>query len=367
MNKGLTTKEQYYFNVMKSGNVLYLSGRTGTAKSSITRAIAEKTGYQYIDIRLNTADETDFAIPHVVSIDDQPVTKLSIAEWITLANSKPTIIHFEELNRCRQEIQDAALGILLERVIGNSSVKISNDVLLCSSGNLGEEDGTEVKDFDSSLRNRLVMVNHDISVDYWLENFAEENVHSMICSFIRSCPEYFYRTEENGKGQFATPRSWTMLNAYIKSTYGENAPVRNWKEDISQNGSDFVGSSILRLVRYIEEVEVFNISDVVNNYSKVKKIVAQSGRSKLEELLQNLREYKIKELKKEQIQNIISFLTDNKDNQDSVASYLSYVCDSVSIEDMEQSKNVKMFMKELQEYSKVLSNALSIDNELDNE
>jgi MoxR-like ATPase len=62
--KLLSKVEKKYFNIMKTkSGVLYITSRPGLAKSSIAREIARIMGYNYFDIRLSTADETDFGMP----------------------------------------------------------------------------------------------------------------------------------------------------------------------------------------------------------------------------------------------------------------------------------------------------------------
>jgi hypothetical protein len=55
------------------------------------------------------------------------------------------------------------------------------------SGNLGDEDGTDVEEFDA-LNNRLIHINHTLDVQ-WLGDYAEENCHPMITSYIKTHPE----------------------------------------------------------------------------------------------------------------------------------------------------------------------------------
>jgi MoxR-like ATPase len=117
-------------------------------------------------------DETDVGLyPSLSEIDmDGEMVKclISLCLWAVEANKRPTIIHFEELNRASQQVRNAALQILLEREIG-TAFKFNDNVLMMSSGNLGDEDGTDVEEFDSALNNRLIHINHTLDVQEWLE------------------------------------------------------------------------------------------------------------------------------------------------------------------------------------------------------
>ena len=163
----LSDIEKYYFMLMSStvddGGCLMLYGRPGDAKSSMARNIAYIMGYNYIHNSLSTSDESDFGLPKLVEVEVDgksiDVHTITTPLWAIEANQFPTIIHFEELNRCSDGVRDACLGVLLERVIGHN-FKFNKKVLFIASGNLGEDDGTDVKEFDNALNNRLIHVKH---------------------------------------------------------------------------------------------------------------------------------------------------------------------------------------------------------------
>ena len=116
--KSLTQREQLYFMVMwpKSG-VLYITSKPGIAKSAISRSIAEKMGFRYMDIRLSMVDETDVGLYPSVSdsIEDGKRVKcldFVVPRWAIEANKQPTIIHFEELNRASLPVRNLGSMIL---------------------------------------------------------------------------------------------------------------------------------------------------------------------------------------------------------------------------------------------------------------
>jgi len=155
----LTPRERKYFMTMwpKSG-VMYITSKPGIAKSAIAREIADKMGFKYLDIRLSMVDETDVGLyPNISTVDNggEMVKCLDfvVPRWAIEANKQPTIIHFEELNRAQLPVRNAALQILLERCIG-TEFKFNDTVLMMASGNLGDEDGTDVEEFDNALNNR---------------------------------------------------------------------------------------------------------------------------------------------------------------------------------------------------------------------
>ena len=183
----LSKREKIYFNLMKStSGVLFITSKPGLAKSSMAKEIARIMGYNYLDVRLSTADETDFGMPKLKVLEingiKYDVHAMTVPEWAIEANETPTIIHFEELNRCSLGVRNACLGVLLERTIG-TKFKFNENVLMIASGNLGS-DGADVEEFDSALNNRLIHRKHDLLAPEWIEQYAQYHIHPLIVSFI---------------------------------------------------------------------------------------------------------------------------------------------------------------------------------------
>jgi len=125
----LSKRERRLWNIIKNNSgVLMAYGIPGISKSATFRSIAEKLGLNYIDLRTSTMDETDLgAFPTVSEYEGIKVVDGTVPKWAIKANEAPTLIHFEELNRCSEQVRSAALGILLERIIG-SEFKFNSNV-----------------------------------------------------------------------------------------------------------------------------------------------------------------------------------------------------------------------------------------------
>jgi hypothetical protein len=345
----LTPKERKYFSVMwaKYG-VLNITSKPGVAKSAIGRSICDKLGFRYMDIRLSMVDETDVGLyPDVseIEVDGKTVKCLDfvVPRWAIEANKQPTIIHFEELNRASQQVRNAALQILLERQIG-TEFNFNDNVLMMSSGNLGDEDGTDVEEFDAALNNRLVHINHVLGVDEWIKNFAEENVHRLITSFIKAHPEQMYKTSDNAKA-YATPRSWTMLSEFIITNFGEDASPKDFLPLVKEVATGYLGNSSMKFVQYCEDMLNISIDDVLNNYDGIKKDLAKYNRDKNSELIQSLKEIEITKLSPKQLKNIVKFLENVGD--DEKTAYLLYILDNVADVTNPKLKNFLLEFEEL--------------------
>jgi hypothetical protein len=384
----LNEKQLTYFRMMypKSG-VLFLTSAPGLAKSAMIRSISKniskveiiykdiKDGKDedgvkyrkvvdkdlsgkviasemfYIDLRLAMLDETDVGLfpdkrEMKVTENGEEVLRAFldhiVPKWAFYSNNPPkknngdkmpycgTIIHFEELNRAPLSVRNAALQILLEREIG-FEFQFNSNVIMCATGNLGEEDGTDVEEFDSALNGRLLHLEHKLSYGEWKEYYANDNIQSLILSFLDAHGDCFYvgkasRAQESGNEKaYACPRTWTFLSDYIKLNYGMNAPAQMWIHDIAVIGHAYIGASNVRFLRYVRDIMKISINDIIARYPEFKANNTIFTRDKKSELLQDLRKVDFKQLKPNEIENIKLFMLDM--SEDEVSAFLLKILD----------------------------------------
>lgn len=314
--QSLTSIEKKYFSIAAANaGVPFIKGRAGTAKTAICYSIANKLGLQLIDLRLSQLDELSVGIFPVV--DEKDPTKdyrsfsFAVPNWALEANSKPTLILFEEGNRCRQPVQDAVLGILQERKIGN--FEFNSDVYMIMTGNMGEADGTQVTEFDLALKNRLVTFTHNLTVQDWIEGYAEKNVVSQITSFVKAKPETFYvlpNIEEADKvDSFATPRSWAHLSKNIQFQYGETPTTDEVISVVESVGANFIGTTAIKFLTYLEEIKSLSYEQVLNDYEKYKEQIDKLSRAQRSDLLESVKEIELTTLTDKQLKNLSKFTT----------------------------------------------------------
>jgi hypothetical protein len=311
--------------------VLYITSKPGIAKSAISKSIAEKMGYAYEDKRLSQMDETDVGLyPNISSVEDNGISikclDFVVPRWAIEANKRPTIIHFEELNRASLQVRNAALQILLERTIG-SDFKFNDNVLMMASGNLGDEDGTDVEEFDSALNNRLVHFHHTLKMDEWIDNYASEKVHPIIVSYIKAYPEKLYQAPTDNCKAYATPRSWTFLSNFIEMNYGLKSSPADFLPILREVAHSYIGNGAQRFLQYCDEMVSISIVDIINRYDDISKDLDKYNRDKNSELIQSLKEYNIKDLTKKQLDNVTKFL--KRVGDDELTAYLLHVLDKV--------------------------------------
>ncbi len=197
-----------------------------------------------------------------------------------------------------------------------------------ASGNLGDEDGTDVEEFDSALNNRLIHVKHTLGILEWIENFAENNVHSTIVSYLKAHPEKLYvdPTDDSTYTAYASPRSWTMMSEFIIKNYGKDASARTFLPMLKNLAGSYVGVSAMKYIQYCEDMLNISIQDVLNNYKKVKKDIERYNRDKKSELLNSLKELDLNELTPKQLENCVEFL--NTVGEDELTGYLLFLVDN---------------------------------------
>ena len=350
----LTPRERKYFMTMwpKSG-VMYITSKPGIAKSAIAREIADKMGFRYMDIRLSMVDETDVGLyPDVSSIDGIKCLDFVVPRWAIEANKQPTIIHFEELNRAQLQVRNAALQILLERQIG-TDFKFNETVLMMSSGNLGDEDGTDVEEFDNALNNRLIHFSHTLGSDEWIDGFAKENCHNLITSYIKAYPEKLYQNPTENSKAYATPRSWRFMSDFIVRNFGKDAAPKDFLPALQEVAHGYIGNGSPRFLQYIQEMVNISIQDILDRYDSIEKELDKYNRDKNSELIQSLKEYDIKKLTDKQLDNVTKFL--KRVGADELTAYLLHVLDNVP--DVSDPK-IKKF---LQTFKDVLVNIKRIN------
>jgi hypothetical protein len=197
-----------------------------------------------------------------------------------------------------------------------------------SSGNLGDEDGTDVEEFDSALNNRLIHINHTLSPAEWITDYAEDNCHKMITSFIRANPEKMYQAATENSKAYATPRSWTMLSEFIVANFGEDSSPREFLPSLKEVAFGYIGNTATKFLQYCEDMMNISIQDVLNNYDKIENDLKKYNRDKNSELIQSLKEIDITKLTDKQLANAVKFLRNVGD--DEKTAYLLYILDNVT-------------------------------------
>jgi len=394
LNK-LSERERLYMEILLSGNSLYLRGKPGMGKSAISLSITKKIGIKHLDKRLSQIDETDIGLYPVLNDAYSKLEKIgklkdlgyltieefenmkksllknikngqvellhfAIPDWAFSANVEPTLIHLEELNRANLHVRNAALQLLNERQIGD--LKLNDNVYLMSSGNLGETDGTEVDEMDLALSNRLVILDHDLPYEEWISEYAQYHVWHVIIDYIRTNAGEYYKMPNDKEIRYASPRSWTNLSKFITYKFGKNPKLDEVIPLLMNHGCGrgFIGNSITNFIRYCQDISNININDILMRWEDVKDDVSKFHRSRISELIGNLKYMDLTKLKKNEIDNLLNFLDSlrGNGNDDELTSYIIHLLDNTDIEKNYEIHKViinrfKEKVKQLEKYTKI--------------
>jgi hypothetical protein len=226
-----------------------------------------------------------------------------------------------------------------------------------ASGNLGDEDGTDVEEFDNALNNRLIHFSHTLSTDEWIDGYAKDNIHNVIVSYIKAYPEKLYQNPTENTKAYATPRSWTFLSDFITQNFGKDASPKEFLPYLQEIAHGYIGNSAQRFIQYCQEMVNISIQDIIDRYDQIEKELDKYNRDKNSELINSLKEYEIKKFSDKQLANVSKFL--KRVGEDELTAYLLHVLDNVP--DVSDAK-VKKFM---QNFKDVLLNIKRINKPSD--
>jgi len=356
--------------VMSNAGVLFLEGKPGIGKTAIMEALADKHNLLFTDLRLAQIDSSEVGgIPksfvekmevHGESVDEH-YFKYCLPNWAIRANKATSIknhktgknysgalIFFDELNRASLETRNASLQILNEKKIGDS-FKFNDNVYMASAGNLGDEDGTEVEEFDSALWNRLVPMRYELTFGEWKNQFAAANVNPFIVEFLEGRPEFMWKKDSKDvEKSYATPRSWTNLSKIV----GKDADIDETLMVATDFGSMYVGSSINQFLRFLQDRKAISLKDILARFSKIEPQVKVLNRARHSEIFAEMKKQKLIDLKAAQVANFIGFMKLCDD--DEKASFIGHVLENEYDADGAVPPNILALKKDFMEIMKAV-------------
>jgi hypothetical protein len=356
--------------MMVNSGVLYMKGLPGTAKTAVWKAIAKEKNLLYIDFRLSQVDEVEvIGKPETVEYKGMKCMKFIPPEYLMRANDAKelgfngALIVYDEMNRARLPVRNAALQILNERRAG--SFELEDFVHFVALGNLGEEDGCDVEELDAALNNRLIHHRWELTLPDWITDYAKSHIHPHVIGFLESNPSYFHRkpqdSGENGQSDaYCTARSWTFLSDYIVNNFGMKAGAREYISDISEIAHEYVGANAARrLIRYVQEKMTISIKDVIKDYKKVQKDLNESTRDRKSELLGELKEVELWKLTEKEASNVSEFLRDI-DADERVGFFNQYI-DKIPLEAIKGNVKLKEMLREFSGEFKKINKMSGVD------
>ena len=347
--------------VMSQAGVCYSMGKPGIGKTALHESIADEAELLFIDLRLAQIDSAEVGGIPKAFVDETDIGngvihkehyfKYCLPNWAIRANKstslvnpktglnyKGALIFFDELNRASLETRNAALQILNEKKIGDE-FKFEPHVYMAAAGNLGEEDGTEVEEFDTALWNRLIGISFNITLNEWKEAFANNNVHPLIIEFLDSRSEFFWKREKDQKDKaFATPRSWTNLSKLA----GKDADIDRLYEDVMVFGPAYIGAAAANKFKsFLDDRRMLSLKDILNDWDAVKDMAKKMNRSRRSEIIGEAKKIVFCNLDKSSAENLLSFM--EICDTDEVAAYAFHVVENEMKVNASIPKNLILF------------------------
>lgn len=226
INDFINTMTPLYQSFLKSNRKLpaiMLWGAPGVGKSDaikqIANTLAETTKrephvtdvrlllYNPVDLRgIPTADENkEFAKwlkPHIFQMD----ASADVVNFLVL----------DEITAAPQSVQAAAYQIVLDRQIGEH--KLPDNCVIIAAGNR-ITDKSVAYSMPKALCNRMTHINIEPNLDAWKEWAINKGVDARIIGFLNYKPNALFDFDPASQDQaYPTPRTWEMVDNYIKIT-----------------------------------------------------------------------------------------------------------------------------------------------------
>jgi hypothetical protein len=199
-------------------------GAPGIGKSAIVKDLAERKGYNFLDIRLSQMGPED--LQGVPFLDDCKRTGWGTPTmYPSTEDTKPTLIFFDEITHAPPAVQKSAYQIILDRQIGQ--YKFPKNTVMVAAGNR-IEDRSGATDLGLALKNRFIHINMDPDLTDWAEWWVKNDKDSRILSYLRAAPDKLHMMPTitgSTENAFPTPRSWDFASTILR-VFADNPQMR---------------------------------------------------------------------------------------------------------------------------------------------
>lgn len=210
---------------VSSGLVLMITSSPGMGKSALVRSVADDYRLQVIDHRLSTSAPEDLTGLPFRRADGRaefaPFGDLFPLEGDPLPEGKDGwILFLDELNSASKSVMAAAYKLILDRMVGQH--KLHPKVAIVAAGNK-MTDRAIVNNMGTALQSRIVHVELELNHKVWLEDVALPQAwDSRVVAYLGTYPSKLSDFDPEHKDRtFCCPRTWDMVNKYLKTREGK--------------------------------------------------------------------------------------------------------------------------------------------------
>ena len=193
---------------------VFVWGSPGIGKSSIIKQIAQKGGYEFVDLRLSLLDPTDLkGIPFFDSTNHQAVW--AAPNFLPKDPQSRGILFLDEINTAPPSVQASAYQLVLDRKVGDYTLPDGWSIV--AAGN-HESDRGIVYRMPPALSNRFVHLDMEVGFDEWKSWAYGAGIDSRLIAFLGYARERLFDFEPKANAKsFPTPRSWEFVHKILHS------------------------------------------------------------------------------------------------------------------------------------------------------
>ncbi len=210
--------------LIETDTPVFIHGSPGIGKSYIVADIAEKNGYELVDVRLSQMDPVDLrGVPSIK--EDQTVWMPPV--FFPKDTDSKGILFLDELNSAPPSVQAAIYQLVLNRKMGEYELP-KNWRILCA-GNRVSDRGVVFR-LPTPLANRMVHLHVQARFEDFKLFAIKQGLHPFVIGFLGFRPDLLSTepvVEDDANPAFATPRSYEMLSNILKTStdIGKVTPI----------------------------------------------------------------------------------------------------------------------------------------------
>lgn len=212
---------------------LYLEGEPGVGKSAVAKAIANKLGFLFVDIRANMMNPDDAAGTRMQDMETKR-TEWFPPDWMPNVDGsvdginkkgpfkgqpyRGTLLFFDELASADDRVRKPLFGVFLDRILNGRP--LPNNCIVMAAGNEADT-GTMVFELDNATRTRFSTVRIIADFASWESEFAPAAaITPTTVSYLKQNIQRFCETDRalsENRTLYGNPRSWEHVSKFERS------------------------------------------------------------------------------------------------------------------------------------------------------